>query len=306
MFAGLYLLFFITPLRSTLGLVSGEWWHYAGIVGAWPAFAILLTVFSGLMAATIIDARTFLIPGPITTSMIMIGLGAWCIQGLLPSRPVLDGMWPIPLVSTPVAGMSLGATAGIAVGLVGLRFGVIPRSFMDYEEYVEEGETLGDYPHGRREMFKEMLFLLPIVIGGVLGWIGSTQLFASDLELPMWLLAVSSSLFGGLVGGGSIWLVRILGTLGFGREAMGMGDVHLLVAIGVCLGWEDPLRAFFIAPFTALTWVGLTRIASLLSKKTARELPYGPHLAIATILIILFRPVVNEFQAILFLPPPIH
>ena len=144
------------------------------------------------------------------------------------------------------------------------------------------------------------------MIGGIVGWFVVRQFFGPDLQLPMWLLAISSSIFGGLVGGGAIWLVRILGTLGFGREAMGMGDVHLLVAIGVCLGWEDPLRAFFVAPFTALAWIGLTRIVSIFSRKSARELPYGPHLAIATILIILFRPLVNEFQAVLFLPPPIH
>ncbi len=306
LFAGLYLLFFVTPLKSSMGSVSGEWWHYAGLPGAWPAFAVLLTVFSGLLAATIIDARTFLIPGPITAAMILIGLVAWCIQGILPSRPVLDGLWPIPMVSVPIVGISLGATAGAMVGVLGLKTGAIPRSFMDYEDYVDEGETLGDYPHGRREMFKEMLFLLPIFIGAVAGWFVITRFFAPDVDVPVWWLAISSSLFGGLVGGGVVWLVRILGTLGFGREAMGMGDVHLLVAVGVCLGWEDPLRAFFIAPFTALAWIGLTRIVSLLSHKTARELPYGPHLAIATILIILFRPWVDEFQSVLFLPPPIH
>ena len=53
-----------------------------------------------------------------------------------------------------------------------------------------------------------------------------------------------------LVGGGVVWLVRIAGSLAFGKEAMGLGDVHLMAGVGACLGWIDPTLAVF-EPFFA-------------------------------------------------------
>ena len=69
-------------------------------------------------------------------------------------------------------------------------------------------------------------------------------------------------------GGLWIWSVRILGTLGFGKEAMGLGDVHILAAVGAVCGWVVPSLAFFLAAFLALA-----------VSRHQRELPYGPWLA---------------------------
>ena len=110
-------------------------------------------------------------------------------------------------------------------------------------------------------------------------------------------------LLGWFVGGGLVWGVRILGTLGFGREAMGMGDVHLLAAIGAALGWMDPIRIFFLAPFLALAWIAVSRLVATLVRREGRELPYGPHLAAATMLVVFARPFVDELQRALFHPP---
>jgi leader peptidase (prepilin peptidase)/N-methyltransferase len=256
-----------------------------------------------LIVSTLIDARTFLIPAPITNFMTGVALVGWLVQGLLVPRPMVEGFWPIPTVGWPVVGLSIGALLGLMLAGWCLHRGIIARSFLDYEDYVEEGETLGEYPHARREMGKELLFLLPILLGGLIGgmltlWIGP------EMGVPRWLMAISASVFGALVGGGLVWGVRILGTLAFGREAMGMGDVHLLVAVGAALGWIDPIKAFFIAPFTALAWVFLSRIVTVFSRKAGRELPYGPHLAFATMLVIFLRPVVDMVQHELFHPLP--
>ena len=302
-FAGSYLAFFAIPASSWWSQISSPWWTGSGIGHAWPAFVILLTLLSGLIVSTIIDARTFLIPAPITNFMTGIALLGWLIQGLLVPRPMVEGFWPIPTLSWPLVGLSVGAVLGLMLAGWCLRQRIIPRSFLDYEDYVEEGETLGEYPHARREMGKELLFLLPVLLGGILGallvvWIGP------ETGVPRWLMAISASIFGALVGGGLVWGVRILGTLAFGREAMGMGDVHLLVAVGAALGWVDPIKAFFIAPFTALAWVFLSRILTVFSRKAGRELPYGPHLAFATVLVIFLRPAVDMVQHELFHPLP--
>jgi leader peptidase (prepilin peptidase)/N-methyltransferase len=301
-FAGVYIIFFLAPPDQWWAGIGGEWWRYVGLSGGWPALIVVLTVLCGLLVATIIDARTFLIPAPITTAMTVIALVAWLVQGLLPQPPLAEGLWPIPTVGWGLIGATLGGWLGVGVAWVGLNFGPIPRSFADYEEFVPEGETLAEYPFARREMWKELLFLLPICIGLVGGGmiLGAGRI---DADVPRWLMAISAGLFGWLVGGGIVWGVRWLGTLAFGKEAMGMGDVHLLAAVGACLGWVDPIRIFFLAPFTALAWIALSRLAAMVRRTPGHELPYGPHLAAATVVIIFLRPAVEAFQHALFTPP---
>ena len=183
-----------------------------------------------------------------------------------------------------------------------LATGVLRRSFADYEDYLAaDDDVLAEYPHARREMWKEILFLLPILLGAGIGWWLAGDP-GGEAASSVWTF-VGASLLGLFVGGGVVWLVRILGTLAFGREAMGMGDVHLLAAVGAALGWIDPLRVFFIAPFLALAWIAAGRVRSALSGRTAGELPYGPHLAAATMLVVFARPWIDALQAALFQPP---
>ena len=105
---------------------------------------------------------------------------------------------------------------------------------------------------------------------------------------------------GWLAGGAIAWSVRIFGTLGFGKEAMGMGDVHLLAAVGAGFGWIDPILAFFIAPFSGLLWVVVRAFGDRLMPGLGRALPYGPHLALALILVVFLRPLLLDIGAELF------
>ena len=100
-------------------------------------------------------------------------------------------------------------------------------------------------------------------------------------------------MLGYLAGGGLVWLVRIAATLAVGREAMGIGDVHMLAAVGAVLGWRDPILVFFIAPFSGLLWVAVSKGLVTLFRKGRRELPYGPHLAAATVVVIACRSAIN-------------
>ncbi|MEM9083818.1 MAG: A24 family peptidase, partial [Planctomycetota bacterium] len=140
------------------------------------------------------------------------------------------------------------------------------------------------YPHARREMLKEILFLAPIFVGAAVG----VLLFGSTTadSLPLWLEAFAGSLLGYLVGGGVVWAVRILGSLAFGKEAMGLGDVHLMGAVGAVLGWFDPTLAFFLAPVSGIAWAVASVVFSSVLKRAGTALPYGPHLAGATILVL--------------------
>ncbi len=57
----------------------------------------------------------------------------------------------------------------------------------------------------------------------------------------------------GMVGGGAmVWAVRIVGSAALRKEAMGFGDVTLMMMIGAFLGWQPTIFIFFIAPFAGL------------------------------------------------------
>ena len=46
-----------------------------------------------------------------------------------------------------------------------------------------------------------------------------------------------------------MWAVRLIGTAALRREAMGFGDVTLMMMIGTFLGWQACSDLFFLAPF---------------------------------------------------------
>jgi leader peptidase (prepilin peptidase)/N-methyltransferase len=143
----------------------------------------------------------------------------------------------------------------------------------------------------------------PFILLPVAGAIVASLIVRTD-ALPAPLGALGAASVGMLVGGGSIWLTRILGTLGFGREAMGLGDVHLMAAAGAVIGWRDALLAYLIAPFVALGWIVVRGAIARMQGAQARELPYGPHLALAVAIAFLGRPWVVPLARALFIPAP--
>jgi len=167
------------------------------------------------------------------------------------------------------------------------------------------------YPHARRESWKEIIFLAPCILlayaGSLLAhrlagpWTFDQASFTDRPAhaAPLWLVVLAGVLMGYLIGGGIVWLFRIVGSLAVGKEAMGLGDVHLLAAVGACLGWIDAILAFLGAAFVALAWTGISRV---FSGKLQRVLPYGPYLAIATLLVLLLRPALEAGLTLLLKP----
>lgn len=292
-FVGLYCALYLpSPTMTWWGEIGGQWWTRNTFLLTWPAFVAIAFMIAGLVAMTVIDARTFTIPIQIPLFVTGTAFIAYLIQSVLPLSYPSQQTWPIQALCWRGVAVAFGGMAGIGIATTLLRAGWFKYSFADYHEYVEEGETLADYPHARRETLHEMLFLLPCIIGLVAGWYLGQRLPANPPPIVIQALAAS---FGGyLVGGGLVWGIRILGTLGFGREAMGLGDVHLLAAIGAVLGWFDPILIFFIAPFSGLLWHVLSKGIGSVFKGARRELPYGPHLAVAALVVILCRPGIHN------------
>ncbi len=91
------------------------------------------------------------------------------------------------------------------------------------------------------------------------------------------------SFVGLIVGAGTVIAVRVIGQKVLRKEAMGMGDVTLMAAIGSFIGWQPVVVVFFLAPLCAMVVV---IFASLTGWK--KEIPYGPYLSLATLLLLLF------------------
>ena len=166
------------------------------------------------------------------------------------------------------------------------------------------------YPHARREMRRELLFVGVIVAFAVAAGYLAMRLVGpwslnpntlmleplNDTAAPLWLMVLSGTLLGYLIGGGVVWSIRILGTLAFGKEALGLGDVHMMAAVGACLGCIDPTIAFFGAAFLGMAgWA----IQFFTSGENKRLLPYGPFLAMATVIVWFGKPLIERLAGLL-------
>ncbi len=92
------------------------------------------------------------------------------------------------------------------------------------------------------------------------------------------------AVIGGIVGGGSIWLIRIFGGWYFKREAMGMGDVDLMAFLGMFLGWQQTLLAIFLGSLVGSVF----GLGARLFGYDIVKIPFGPYLAVGAYICILW------------------
>lgn len=284
-----------------------------GPTATWPVLLVTLLLIAGLLSSSVVDGKLYIIPLEIPwtcTVIALVGLpiGAWLSA---PAEQVFACAWqPILPVAGPLqVGAAVGGAVGLGLGCVLLWTRKLPRGFEVPEELAEQTRTnaqakptklnevapLGDesetpeqwlaYPHPRREMVKEFLFLGWPVLGVLLGvllahYTGITE----GLAWPIRVLA--GCVWGYLIGGGIVWGIRMLGTLMFGKEAMGLGDVHLLAAVGAVVGAVDIVIVFFLAPFIGIAGALATAGATAILKRKTQAVPYGPSLALASLLML--------------------
>jgi leader peptidase (prepilin peptidase) / N-methyltransferase len=96
-----------------------------------------------------------------------------------------------------------------------------------------------------------------------------------------------TALIGLVASGGIVWAVRLIGTAALRREAMGFGDVTLMMMIGTFLGWQACLITFFLAPLPGL----LVCVGQFVLRRDD-VIPYGPYLCLgAAGVIIAWAPI---------------
>ena len=110
-----------------------------------------------------------------------------------------------------------------------------------------------------------------------------------------------SAFLGAAVGVGILWFVAVLGKLIFRKDAMGMGDVKLMGAIGAFLGWPSVLFTLLVSSFLG-AGVGLTLVATG-KKEMQSRIPYGPYIALAALIWLLWGPSIWNAYLDWLIPP---
>jgi len=98
---------------------------------------------------------------------------------------------------------------------------------------------------------------------------------------------IVNALIGFAVGGGALLAVAYLGEWLFKKEAMGGGDVKMAAMMGAFVGWQKVLLIFLGG---AVLGMIISMLWMLLSKKVRHEriIPFGPFLALAALVVIIF------------------
>jgi leader peptidase (prepilin peptidase)/N-methyltransferase len=299
LFVFYYLMFFIE--QRGLGCT-----HVKGVLHTfrqdWPIYFLYMWLISALLASSLIDAELFVIEPWVVWVTAAIGIAFHATMDTAGMPGALSAIGPAP------AALALGAGLGWLISGVLWYFGKLPVSFplgepileaqrAEIEEEIRDAKRRGEEveplppPYTKRqiraEMSREMLFLMPaLMLGGLMvlltlpGW--PLQHLWAGVYRHQWLRGLLGALLGGMAGGFTVWMTRILGTLGFGRIGMGRGDADLMFAVGAVLGAGPAVVAFFLAPFFGI----LVAIYVILFNKH-REIPYGPYLSLASAFVII-------------------
>jgi leader peptidase (prepilin peptidase)/N-methyltransferase len=252
-------------------------------LGAWlrsgpehPGVAVILClVFAGFVAATFIDFEHFIIPESITIGGIVVGFL------LSPLAPALHG------VKSAVEAMEASAI-GIAVG-GGLVYAIVRGGKLLF------GRKKLKLAPGTKIIFGEENLKLPdeeISYGELL------YRKSDYIEVPATLVVLGERTFENTrvrlyqdrleIGEEKLDPVSITHMevtadhIVLPQEAMGLGDVAFMAAIGAFLGWQGVLFALTVSSILGAV-VGVTLIL-LKRLEWSKWIPYGPYIALAATL----------------------
>ncbi len=291
-FTGLFILYFHIALRRGLGTFLG---------GGWFVYLLHIILLAALIAASAIDLERWVIPLSICWFVTAVGLVSAALGVYVIDLVEISGYLLLPSASASASSLAAGAAIGLAISLSLLATGLIKGSYETNDASADSNEPrVTPAPSGvegnhesrinhRLEICREVIFLLPIITCSVAAYCITRSIpavrswWVNFSQVPA-IAGFLGSLWGYFVGCGVVWATRIFGTLGFGKEAMGLGDVHLMGAAGAVIGPVFVVVAFFIAPFFGLAWAGF----QMFFKKT-RQIPYGPFLSLGIFTVMILH-----------------
>lgn len=271
--------------------------------GGWLVYLLIIILLSALVACSAIDLELWIIPLTICWLITILAFITSALAPLLIDPKAIRGYFILPYASAKTAALGLGAAVGLGISLLLLVTGVIKRSYEWQHEHDAdvpyEDENEPEYNH-RLEVLREIVFLLPIIACAVAVYcltdrVEPIRRFWLDFSQHPAIAGLLGSVYAYFIGCATVWFFRILGTLLFNKEAMGLGDVHLMGAAGAVVGAWPITAAFFIAPFFGLIWA----MSQMFFRKT-RQIPYGPWLSLGIFVVIILNDYIYAYYNRLF------
>lgn len=130
-------------------------------------------------------------------------------------------------------------------------------------------------------------FIIPdeISLGGCVAGLLFSALVPELHGQTSWLRGLAASAIGLLVGGGVLFAIAWIGSAILRKDAMGMGDVKLLAALGAFLGWES---TFFIIGLSSMLGASLgLSLIFIRRHRWGAPMPFGPSIVAAALIWIL-------------------
>ncbi len=327
-FLGLFILYFRTELREGLRPF---------LSGGWLIYLMSIAMLAAFIAASAIDLELWVIPLSICWFVTAVGLIGSAVGAYVIDNDLIRAYSLLPSATAKTGSLAVGAAIGLIISMVLLATGLIKRSYTteDRKQKTEDSEQKPALPvpskakgsevegtedpassatkprqaeeiedrseqtfNHRLEACKEIIFLLPIIVCSVvtLRLISEHTWWVNFSQHPA-IAGLLGSIWGYFVGCGIVWAIRILGTFAFGKEAMGLGDVHLMGAAGAVIGPCLVVVAFFIAPFFGLAWAGFQMFF-----KKIRQIPYGPFLSLGVFSVMILHDWVRDYMKFLLEP----
>lgn len=135
------------------------------------------------------------------------------------------------------------------------------------------------------------LFLLVLLVNGVAYFLYNVLMFEDYNYL--------SHIIGFFAGFIPFYLIRLIASLIYKKEAMGFGDVKYMGVIGFFLGWEKVLLIILISSLFASV-IELILIKMEKSER-GREFAFGPYLVFASFVAMVYGNIIIEFYLSLFM-----
>jgi leader peptidase (prepilin peptidase)/N-methyltransferase len=113
---------------------------------------------------------------------------------------------------------------------------------------------------------------------------------------PPWLVSLIGAGIGALAGGGSLWLMGFLWEKLRGVEAMGLGDVKMMLMVGAYLGWRLTILTILVGALTG-SLAGISLMLRRGSRNLQMMLPFGIFLGIGSIISLLIGTRIIQWYA---------
>ena len=123
-------------------------------------------------------------------------------------------------------------------------------------------------------------------LGGASHFDDLPYLISVSPGVPVWGVSLIGAAIGALAGGGSLWLMGFIWKKLRGVEAMGMGDVKMMLMVGAFLGWRLAGLTIFIGVFSG-SLAGIALMFRRGRRNLQMMLPFGIFLGIGAVVSLL-------------------